>query len=157
MKIDKDSKLTGFLQGTYASEKGIQTASVVYANVYQEARGKLTIGKLWGFYSENATKYLGDLKAKADEEIQRYAGTEYEKIREKYAAAAEIAKSKTNNFTKEKKENAEKDLKKYEKVVNTLEIMEKLHLRPYENNVEQERDIRLLKQLYTEKKEEHKK
>lgn len=152
MKIDKDSKLAGFLQGTYASEKGIQTASTVYANIYQTSIGKSTIGNLWSFYGESAKKYLGDLKSKADEEIAKIAGTEYEKIRDKYLAAQEIFKSKTNNFSKEQKENAEKDMKKYAKAVNTLEIMNKLFLRPYENNVEQEKDVRLLKSLYEEPK-----
>jgi hypothetical protein len=102
----KDSRLDGLLAGIYSSEEASKTASQVYSNKYQTALGKTKTSNLWSFYSEQADKYLGDLKSKASEEIEKFKDMEFGKVRDKYFASVEIVKSKTNNFTKEQKESA---------------------------------------------------
>lgn len=150
MGIVDDSNLEGFVKGTFASDKGIQTASSIYADKYETARGRLTVSNLWGFYNNYATKYLGDLKPKADEEMAKFKDVDYGAIRDKYLSAQEIAKSKTKNFTKEQKEKAMEDVKKYEKVIATLETLNKAYLRPYATSVDEILDIKSLRSLYSD-------
>jgi hypothetical protein len=152
MGLDED-KLEGFLKGTFSSDKGIQIASAVYSDKYESARSNLTISNLWGFYDEYATKYLGDLKEKAEEEINKFKDEEFGKIKNKYYAAQEIIKSKTSNFSEEQKKKAKEDFEKYDKIVNTLEILNTTYLRKYVNSVDEEADMRALRGIYSEKEE----
>jgi hypothetical protein len=152
MGLDKDNRLEGFLKGTYATQDSIKVAASIYANRYETSRSQLTASNLLKSYDEYLEKYLGDLKGKAVEEINKFKDTEYGKIRDKYLAADEIIKSKTSNFTKEQKERAKKELEKYGKVVTTLEILNKAYLRKYENSVDEATDINILKQIYSEDK-----
>lgn len=151
-----DDRLEGFVKGTFSSDKGIETAAAIYANTYEIAREKLTISNLWKHYDEYATKYLGDLKAKADEEIDKFGNNEFGEIKGKYLAAKEIVKSRTSNFTEEQKEKAEKEVEEYEKVVITLEKLDKAYLRKYTNSVDEEADMKDLREMYSEKKQQWK-
>jgi hypothetical protein len=153
----KDSRLDGLLAGIYSSEEASKTASQVYSNKYQTALGKTKTSNLWSFYSEQADKYLGDLKSKASEEIEKFKDMEFGKVRDKYFASVEIVKSKTNNFTKEQKESAEKDVKKYEKFILTMQTLESAYLDKYESGVTDESRKNLFKQLYGQEDKEGKK
>lgn len=144
----KDSRLDGLLAGIYSSEEASKTASQIYANKYQSALEKTKVSNLWNFYSEQADKYIGDLKANASKEIEKFRDLEFGKIKSKYFAASEIVKSNTTNFTKEQKENAEKDMKKYEKFVLTMQTLEDAYLDKYNSGVADESRKRLFKQLY---------
>jgi hypothetical protein len=157
MGLDKDKRLEGFLKGTFATQDSIKTAATIYSNKYEVSRSKLKVPTLWKSYDELATKYLGDLKIKADAEISKFNDSEYGKIKEKYLAASEILKSKTSNFSKEQKEKAAKDAEKYQRVVTTLEILNGAYLRKYQNSVDEKLDIDSLKQMYAEKKDSEEK
>jgi hypothetical protein len=151
MGLDDDDRLEGFVKGTFSSEKGIQTAASIYGDRYEISRARLTVSNLWKSYDEYSTKFLGDLKAKAEEEISKFKDIEYGEVKDRYNSAVEIVKSKTKNFTEEQKEKAKKQVEEYQKVVGTLEILNKAYLRKYENSTDEQVDINTLKQIFSEK------
>jgi len=150
----EEDKLDGLLAGIYATEKGTQTAVSVYASKYQNALANLTVSNLWNFSGDLSDKYIGDLKSKATEEVGKFGDVEFGKIQEKYLSAKEIVDSKTKNFSKEKKEKAEKDVKKYEKVMITIQTLEDAYLDKYNSGVTDESRKLLFKNLYGEKPKE---
>ena len=154
MKWDTNRDLEGLLKATFSNEESIKTAATIYSNRYMVSKQKTTVENLWKFYDEYATKMLGDLKSNAQTEIDKFKDSEYGKLMEKYLSATEIVKSKTSNFTKEQKEKAQKDMEKYDKVVKTLEILDKSYLRKNDNDVDEANDIKILTQLYAKKEGE---
>lgn len=153
MELDS-KKISGLQAAATETSQTITTASKVYAGIYQKAMGGLTISNLWNFYGEYADKYLGDLKGKAGEEMEKFKDIEFGKIMKKYFSAKEKVESETDNFSKEDKEKAGKELEKYKKVVATLSTLGEAYLDKYENGVTEQSRKDLLKSLYAEKPKE---
>ncbi|MDO8467571.1 MAG: hypothetical protein Q7S56_01320 [Nanoarchaeota archaeon] len=153
LNLGKD--LEAFVKGTYASKEGIQTASIISANNYGKAMANSTASKLWDFYKDIRGKYIGEEeKERVETEVERFKDVNYGEIKKKMEAAEEILKSKTDNFTKEQKEKAKKELEKYQKIYILFATLNDAYLGKYESNVEEEHRRRLLQETFKEERED---
>ena len=123
----------GFIRGTQASEKGIQTAVSIYLGAFEEARGEYSPADLTGWYS-------GVLSGLGDEEsgrITQYLGKYKESWKEisgKVIGANHTLKGAgTGANTPEQIAEAQKTMEKYSGVFNLIGDLDRYHfekLRP---------------------------
>ncbi len=119
-------ELQGFIEGTFASEKGIEKAVGTYMAKYQEFKGKSTVKELGTYYDQLIDEYLESKSPEAKAELDQYQTEAYGDILRKVTQAQEKIKSKTGNFSQQDKDDAQKVLDKYNKVVAILETMEEV-------------------------------
>ncbi len=116
----------GFIRGTQASEKGIETAINVYHAKFEEERGKYNPGDLIQWYDS----VLGDLNTEEKETIGRTLGEyketigEIKKKVEEFMYKLKAPEGIKDKFTPEELSEAKEALKKYEKVLTVMEILD---------------------------------
>ena len=118
----------GFIKGTQASEKGIQTAVGIYAGKFEEKRGEYSPSQLSQFY----LPILDGLENGTRETILRHIKEYTEPLKEiikKYKRAAKIVEESEDDdfkdmYTPEQVSEAKKTAEKYGKVLNTLQKLD---------------------------------
>ena len=115
----------GFIRGTQASEKGIQTASNVYGGKFEEKRGKYSPADLAGWYAP----LLNGLELKEKEKITGILGDNnetLENITKKQKKASHIVEGEDIEglYSKEQVADAKKILEKYQKLSVVLSILD---------------------------------
>lgn len=125
----------------------------VYSGKYQKALFSQKLRDLRKLYSGLFEElYTKENLAKVDELFD--SNVTYEEFMEKYAKVGEIAKSKTDNFTKEQKEKAQKDLKELNKIAFPLQKFERLELDGLKGIINRESLGTELNSMYEEKLED---
>ena len=136
----------GFVRGTQASEKGIQTASDVYASKFEEKRGEYSPAQLTGWYNPLLSDLDSDSKDKITNYLEKY--TEPLKvIREDYADALNTLdkKAKKGKFSQEEINKAQDTKKKYEEILGVLSVLDNYKfetLRPEAVNTARKQDLK---------------
>ncbi len=126
----------GFVKGTYASQKGIETATKIYSDKFDEERGTYTPGEaarwydpvLEGLEPEERASIVGILESK-DETIAD--------ITKKVGDAAYVLQSPEGMFTEDKLSEARSTIEKYQgvmKVMGDLDQYSIENLRPEATN-----------------------
>ena len=110
----------GFIQGSRASEKGLEIAAMNYARKYEKAMGELTVKELYDTYEE----YFGDGLSNEEKEIVR---KKYEanntNVGELKKKIAELQHDEKSPNAKKRKE-AEKELENYEDITSMFAIIQ---------------------------------
>jgi len=123
----------GFIRGTQASEKGIQTAVNIYLGAFEEAKGEYSPADLTGWYSDvisglgdeesgRITQYLGEYKESWKDIARKVIGANHT-----------IKGAGTGANTPEQIAEAQKIMEKYSVVFNLIRDLDRYHfekLRP---------------------------
>jgi len=116
----------GFIRGTQASEEGIKTAINVYHAKFEEERGKYKPADLITWYNS----VLSDLNPEERETIAKTLGEyketigEIKKKVEEFMYKLKAPEGIKDKFTPEELSKAKEALKKYEKVLTVMEILD---------------------------------
>jgi len=123
--VDKDI-LEGLKAGTFASEKGIQTAIQIYNGKYQKTLGTLSIPEFYSVRYGTLKSILGDEEAsKAKSVFEKYKDQTIGGIMKKFRQANTKLEDDTGLFDDKAKEEAEKTLKKLAPIYNLITLLEK--------------------------------
>ncbi|MDP3987454.1 MAG: hypothetical protein Q8P81_04485 [Nanoarchaeota archaeon] len=115
----------GFVRGTYASEKGLETAIKIYAGSFMEKKGEYTPSDLAGWYSD----VLAGLSDEEAGRITQYLGEYAESlssINKRVSRANHILEGKnTDANTDEQVREAEKVMEKYGNLLNIISVLDR--------------------------------
>ena len=115
--VDESAK--GFVDAAMSSEKGIEIAIMTYAQKYQEAEGKLTVGQFYNNYKGILENYLGN----DEKEIlaKKYSGndTSMKEIQLIISKAQHNLKSPDEKDRKD----AEKAMEKYQDIAGLMQVI----------------------------------
>lgn len=136
----------GFIRGTQASEKGVETAINVYASKFQEKKGEYTPSQLIGWYEHLLNGLDNKEKEKIVETFKEHDET-LKNINKKLQKASHIAEGEDieNLYTKEQISDAKKTIEKYQKLMITLQVLDKYKLeslRPEAVNTARVQDLK---------------
>lgn len=139
----------GFIKGTRASEEGIKTAIGIYAGKFNEKREEYKPSDLVAWYSP----LLADLDSGDKDKITGILGKHNESLKsinKKFKIALKIVKDSKDKdlkelYTTERISEAEETLKKYEKIMQTLNVLDNYKfegLRPDAVNEARKEDLK---------------
>ncbi len=119
-------KAEGFVQGAYASEKGIQTAITVYASKYEKEIGKLNVSSLFSEYSSVLAGAPEGVKSKIKTAFDKYGGENWGKLQNIISKASFIANGKypEGTFSEEDKKKAGETVTKYQDFIQAQEMLD---------------------------------
>ena len=122
---------------------------------YQQYRENQIIGDLMQRHTGNLEKYLGENAKVAYEELEKFAGERYEDILKKIGETNHTieGKKKYKKGSDEEVKTAEKTKEKYQKVILTLNLLEKNYRSNFQKRVEEEMIKDSLKEMYNPKGE----
>ncbi|MBU2616097.1 MAG: hypothetical protein KKC19_03260 [Nanoarchaeota archaeon] len=111
----------GFIRGTQASEKGIQTATEIYSGKFGEAQGGYSPSDLSGWYSDILSDLGGDESARITQYLKDFSES-YEGIIAKMVKADHILKGRELEASNpEQITEAEETFKKYGNLTNLVQ------------------------------------
>jgi hypothetical protein len=115
---------------------------------YNQCRGEQTVGDLLQY--QEIEKYLGGNMKNAEVELNPFLGENYENIIKKVAKAKYIIEGKEHDISSDKDvEDAKRIMKKYEKLIVTMDLLEQKKTSEFRNRVEDGVIKDSLKKLYT--------
>jgi len=133
--LDLGEKALGFIRGTQASQKGIETAANVYGGLFQEKRGAYKPSDLVNWYSPVLDD--PDLDQESRDKIKGVlsgSNVKLSTIQEKVAEASHTLDTpESKGLSDEDRDKAKKTLQKYSKIISTLSMLDGYmfeHLRP---------------------------
>lgn len=137
------------------NQNALQSFIGNFVGRYNESLYSQKIEDLRELYDSSFKKYFTeDNLAKVDEVFS--SEDTYESILNKYAKAAEIAKSETGNFTDEQKKKAEKTIQQLNKILMPLQAFEAGKIDDLRKPITEKVLRKSLNALYEEKKEDKK-
>jgi hypothetical protein len=110
----------GFIQGTMASEKGLETAVMTYAGKYEKAMGELTIKELYNTYKKC---FEGNLSYEEKEIVDKKYSFNEAKVGEMKKKIAKLQHQAKSPDEKER-EKAKKELEEYQDLVYLFTIVQ---------------------------------
>ncbi|MGA2130070.1 MAG: hypothetical protein ABSG05_00435 [Candidatus Pacearchaeota archaeon] len=123
--LDLGEEALGFIRGTQASEKGIQTAAGIYTGKFEEKRGEYTPAELANWYGPVLA--YANLEKKDQDKILATLNEHDETlnaIREASEKANYIVDAPDGLFTDEQKDRAKKLVEKYQKVLLVINVLD---------------------------------
>ncbi len=126
---------------------------------YSEQKGNQTIKELMGYHKLGIEKYVGEENTpELEKELEPFMDEKYGVILDKYLRAKHIVEGKEKHDlgSDEDIKKAQDTLKKYEKVILTIQVLDSRKLSSLQNRVENEVAKDTFKSLYSPKAKEAK-
>lgn len=119
-------KADGFVQGAYASEKGMQKVIQVYAGKYEKEIGKLNVSSLYSEYSSVLAGASSEAKNKIKAAFDKHSGENWGKLNKEISKANFIygGKAPEGVFNEEDKKKAEETLRKYQDFIQAQGMLD---------------------------------
>ena len=131
------SRAEGFIQGTLASEKGIDTATGIYSQKYHEILEGLTVNDLSTHYDQILKGYLSEEGAEPIRaEFNRFSGQTYGDIIKQVTRANYVVQGESEDrydFSEEEVWDARVTLERYKGLITSMNLLDDIkfeNLRP---------------------------
>lgn len=112
LNLSKEAQ--GFVKATFASEESLKRAAAIYSGSFQEALSGVKVSDYYKWFSEELGGLSDEAKSKFSKEVNNFGSEEYISLMKKIGKAERISKNEDGEYSKEKIENANKDLQKYQ-------------------------------------------
>lgn len=140
----------GFVQGTLASEAGINRATGVYDGKYQDAKNTTNVGDLYGHYAGTIFGGLTPAEiAKFEAEFNPFAGESFGDIKQEIAKSEALLEAQKNGYiiTPVEEADAKDVLRRYGKMMQLTETFEQIRFEALRPAAADEFRVKSLKEL----------